>query len=475
MSSTSKTYTVEASSGPVEFPASASPGGKFEGIDGRNIHGQIKSSTLYTQWAIRTIHRLKLREGKDYSRHSGAGPNGGATAEYLFSPQSTATILATARSRSASGTASSAVVPRQNDEDMEKRIEAALPLLQTLFGDETALSVDARALYTALGVQKRFTDWIKNQLERGQWVEGRDYAEMQLQGENPTGGRPSAEYTLSLDVAKHIAMMSQCRLGFAAREYFIRVEREFRREMRERQEKQHRLSSRELVAAAREKRRREWEAYLPPTEPLFVKKRIKPHLVAKLRSMAQEVGKTSERYSAELTSFVAHSALRAVRVQNFEEMGQMDFIATCIFLSTCLDCFAIYEFDPTWEIDGLLSFEVENSVRTLLHPRMQPFPKRREPELEQEIIRHAATVENPYLYLLSPEPKALPAPSIPLERKETTVTSVIASVATFGGEASGMVEHREGKPYLTLTVPANSVSAFWKHVEAKTQHPESHA
>lgn len=300
-------------------------------------------------------------------------------------------------------------------------------------------------------------------MERGQWIEGRDFAILSAQGINPTGGRPSTEYALSLDVAKHIAMMSQCRLGFAAREYFIRVEREFRREMRERQ---HRLSSRELVAAEREKRRREREAYLLPTEPLFVKKRIKPHLVAKLRSMAQEVGKTSERYSAELTSFVAHSALRAVRVQNFEEMGQMDFIATCIFLSTCLDCFAIYEFDPTWEIDGLLDFEVVNSVRTLLHPRVKPFPKRRNLEMEEEIVRYAETVEHPYPFLLAAEPKALPAPSSPLERPETTVTSVIASVATFGGEVSGGVDHREGKPYLTLTVPANEVPAFWKHVQA---------
>lgn len=473
MASTSKTYTIEAPSGLVEFPASASPGGKFEGIDGRAIHGQIKSSTLYTQWAIRTIHRLKLREGKDYSRHSGAGPNGGATAEYLFSPESARSILATARSRSASDTKTTAVVSQQDKEDLEKQIKAALPLLQTLFGDETDLSVNARDLHTALGVNKDFTDWIKNQLERGQWIEGRDFAVLSTQGINPTGGRPSTEYALSLDVAKHIAMMSQCRLGFAAREYFIRVEREFRREMRERQEKQHRLSSRELVAAAREKRRREWEAYLPPTEPLFVKKRIKPHLVAKLRSMAQEVGKTSERYSAELTSFVAHSALRAVRVQNFEEMGQMDFIATCIFLSTCLDCFAIYEFDPTWEIDGLLSFEVENSVRTLLHPRIKPFPKRRNLEMEEEIVRYAETVEHPYPFLLAAEPKALPAPSVPLE--DMSLSSLITSVATFGREVSGGVSHRDGKSHLALTLPVEEVPAFWKHAADEAQRTVSQA
>lgn len=172
MSSTSKTYTVEAPSGPVELPASVSPDGKFEGIDGRAIHGRNKSATSYTQWATRSIRRLKLREGKDYSRYSGAGPNGGATAEYLFSPESTRRILATARSRSASDTKTSAVVSQQDPKKLEEQIEAALPLLQTLFGDEAALSVDARALHTALAVNKDFTDWIKNHWSAGNGSRG---------------------------------------------------------------------------------------------------------------------------------------------------------------------------------------------------------------------------------------------------------------------------------------------------------------
>jgi len=242
--------------------------------------------------------------------------------------------------------------------------------------------------------------------------------------------------------------MSHCRLGYAVREYVFRAEKEFRRKMQE--EKSYTLE-----------------------EPLITGKRIGPHLIANIRELVREVGSKSEKYPSELASYVAKSALRHVGILNFDQLRWMGYVDTSIFLHTCLDCFKIYKFDPTWELDGLLRFHVVNQVRTLLHPRMQPFPKRRKPELEQEIIRHAETVENPYLYLLPPEPKALPAPSIPLERKETTVTSVIASVATFGGEASGGVEHRAGKPYLTLTIPADSVSSFWKHVQAKTQHPES--
>ena len=453
MSSTSKTYTIEAPSGPVEFPASASPGGKFEGIDGRAIHSLLGIQTRHSSWAPAAALRLHLKVGKDFIKFTEKRDElaGRGTTTYLFSQKAAQQILETSRPKKSSPDKQAlAVVPRQSDEDLEKQIEAALPLLQALFGDETILSVNARDLHTALGVNKDFTDWIKNQLKRGRWVEGRDFAALHFQGENPMGGRPSAEYALSLDVAKHITAMSHCRLGYAVREYVFRAEKEFRRKMQE-------------------------EKSFTLDEPLITGKRIGPHLIANIRDLVREVGSKSEKYPSELASFVAKSALRHVGILNFDQLRWMGYVDTSIFLHACLDCFEIYKFDPTWEIDGLLRFHVVNQVRTLLHPRMQPFPKRRKPELEQELIRHAETVENPYLYLLPPEPKALPAPSAPLERKETTVTSVIASVATFGGEVSGGVDHREGKPYLTLTVPANSVSAFWKHVEAKTQHPESHA
>lgn len=224
MSSTSKTYTINVPSGPVELPASVSPDGKFEGIDGRAIHGRIKSATNYTLWAARSIRRLKLQETKDYSRHSGIGPNGGATAEYLFSPESARSILATSRSQSSSDKALPIASSPLDQEPLEEKLKETLPLLQILFGDRTVLSVDARKLHAALNVRKRYTDWIKSQLDRGTWVEGQDYVVFQIQGENPLGGRPSSEYSLSMDMAKHITLMSHCRLGHAVRQYFLRVE-----------------------------------------------------------------------------------------------------------------------------------------------------------------------------------------------------------------------------------------------------------
>jgi anti-repressor protein len=52
--------------------------------------------------------------------------------------------------------------------------------------------------------------------------EGTDF--LTILGES-TGGRPSTDYRLTLDVAKHICMVSGGDLAKAIRQYFIQVEK----------------------------------------------------------------------------------------------------------------------------------------------------------------------------------------------------------------------------------------------------------
>jgi phage anti-repressor protein len=51
-------------------------------------------------------------------------------------------------------------------------------------------------------------------------VEKRDFIVFTQKGENPVGGRPVTEYHLSIDSAKHVAMMCGTDKGFEARFYF---------------------------------------------------------------------------------------------------------------------------------------------------------------------------------------------------------------------------------------------------------------
>jgi anti-repressor protein len=85
-------------------------------------------------------------------------------------------------------------------------------------------TVNARNLHAFLEVGKDFSTWIKVQIERARLVENRDYLVFTQKGENPNGGRPSLDYFLTIDAAKHVAMMSGTEKGFEVRDYFIECE-----------------------------------------------------------------------------------------------------------------------------------------------------------------------------------------------------------------------------------------------------------
>ena len=91
-------------------------------------------------------------------------------------------------------------------------------------------TVNARELHGFLEVRKDFSDWIKDQLEV--FTQGIDYLFFPPKGENnnmlyqhETRGRPRTEYAITIECAKHIAMMSRTEKGRQARDYFIECER----------------------------------------------------------------------------------------------------------------------------------------------------------------------------------------------------------------------------------------------------------
>lgn len=85
-------------------------------------------------------------------------------------------------------------------------------------------TVNARELHEFLGLSRDFNQWMREQIERARLVEGRDYLSYEDVG-NPSGGRPRKECAVSIDAAKHVAMMSGSDKGFEVRDYFIECER----------------------------------------------------------------------------------------------------------------------------------------------------------------------------------------------------------------------------------------------------------
>ena len=110
-------------------------------------------------------------------------------------------------------------------------INAVLVVENNVIGKETIQTINARNVYKWLEVGKDYSNWIKVQIDRARLVGNRDYVVFAQKGVNPSGGRPAIEYHLSLDAAKHIAMISGTEKGHQAREYFIEMEKKAKQQI----------------------------------------------------------------------------------------------------------------------------------------------------------------------------------------------------------------------------------------------------
>ncbi len=111
---------------------------------------------------------------------------------------------------------------------------------------------DARTLHIELQSKKQFSDWIKNRLQ--DFVETVDFISFTPKSEKPLGGRPSTEYLLTIDTAKHLSMMEQTDIGKKVRNAFIQAEKELRKLQQQPQIKE--FTKKELLLIALENEER---------------------------------------------------------------------------------------------------------------------------------------------------------------------------------------------------------------------------
>ena len=93
----------------------------------------------------------------------------------------------------------------------------------TINYDGNEPTVSARELHKALEVNTDFNHWFTRMCEYG-FEDGKDFATFLSES---TGGRPSQDAQITVDMAKEIAMLQRTEKGKEVRKYFIQIEKEW--------------------------------------------------------------------------------------------------------------------------------------------------------------------------------------------------------------------------------------------------------
>jgi Phage anti-repressor protein len=93
-------------------------------------------------------------------------------------------------------------------------------LIKVNYTESEQPTVSGRELHKALEIKTAYKDWFPRMCEYG-FNEGEDFCS--ILGES-TGGRPSTDHQLSIDMAKEICMIQRSEKGKQFRQYFIDVE-----------------------------------------------------------------------------------------------------------------------------------------------------------------------------------------------------------------------------------------------------------
>jgi anti-repressor protein len=112
----------------------------------------------------------------------------------------------------------------------ERKMRVLVSKRDFLLGGEESLGVDARELWAFLEVKTRFGDWIVRKIEEADFRANQDFVIILKNENNSAKGRPVKEYILSLDSAKHFAMLEKTEKGRQVRQYFIECEKAVRTE-----------------------------------------------------------------------------------------------------------------------------------------------------------------------------------------------------------------------------------------------------
>ncbi len=101
-----------------------------------------------------------------------------------------------------------------------------IPITTHQANGETIQAVDARVLYDRLKVKTKFATWIERRITEGMFIIGQDLFPKMGNGSYLTEqGKQKINYILTIDCAKHIALMEKTKIGKKVRQSLIDFEK----------------------------------------------------------------------------------------------------------------------------------------------------------------------------------------------------------------------------------------------------------
>ncbi|WP_052465118.1 antA/AntB antirepressor family protein [Geoalkalibacter subterraneus] len=401
------------------------PDGIFTGINGRKIHAAKGSEKPFVVWLPREIKRCKLKREEDFVIYESRSSRRRRTMECLFFTKAAAKILEKEPPHG--------MTEEDEDEDIPSREEMGRLLPAPVSGGEQVFDlhdtpcIDARTLYETLKIKKSFSIWIRSNFKKINLEKGRDYREIEvldLKVQNFVG-RPRTDYLLSLDAAKHIAMMSKGRVAHTVRQYFIDIEKRYR-----------------------------IESALPapgsPNDP----RRLGQDLINDIRTRLKSLGKyCCPDYAESLSDFVERSLLYHFDIRSIYQLRQGDVPMFKYQISECQRCFEVNQYDPSWRNDGLLKFVNSRHYHcgVIRHPRMEDFLRH---QRDIKPRRHALPQQR--LHLLPQEHEV--GKTVNLDTSLDSLLSRLSECDSISVELSS--QGKQGQ--LQISIPLESIPEFIK-------------
>jgi len=109
-----------------------------------------------------------------------------------------------------------------DDDDDDDDVDVETPAAFTIVIKDGPMGVDLRELHQELGSKRDFSSWTKKKLK--QFVEDEDFVILTNSGVNSGRGRPTIDYTVTVDTAKNIALMEKTERGKEVLHYLIECE-----------------------------------------------------------------------------------------------------------------------------------------------------------------------------------------------------------------------------------------------------------